>query len=221
MCEQNLDLYQSMKLQVGSTKSCLLWCEESFVQATLTFMLLVIIHKVIQEFDVSILLSVTYLPSSGPPSPFSTNISELSLVFITLRWHFFCNILEIFIIQLPEFSSCKRDWDWSWLTIYLSIGKCPVAWLRLQCPQAEIHRRHNKSAYSKGGFLVILAPLTSRWGYTLVHIMEYINVMPVVTVLSSGCSSYYQVSLSLLSIKGGADQGFRRLARASGISLRK
>merc|ERR1719430_1860821 len=51
--------------------------------------------------------------------------------------------------------------------------------------------------------------------------MEYINVMPVVTVLSSGCSSYYQVSLSLLSIKGGADQGFSRLARASGISLEK
>ena len=52
-------------------------------------------------------------------------------------------------------------------------------------------------------------------GYTLVH-MEYINVvMLVVTVLSSGCSSY-QVSLSLLSIDGGADQGFRRLARASG-----
>ena len=59
--------------------------------------------------------------------------------------------------------------------------------------------------------MVILAPLASRWGYTLVH-MEYINVMLVVTVLSSGCSSY-QVSLSLLSIDG---QGFRRLARASG-----
>ena len=40
--------------------------------------------------------------------------------------------------------NCPRYWHWSWLTIYLSIGKCP-AWLRR--PQAaEIHRRHNKSA---------------------------------------------------------------------------
>ena len=54
--------------------------------------------------------------------------------------------------------------------------------------------------------MVILAPLASRWGYTLVH-MEYINVMLVVTkqwlLKLSNC-----VSLSLLSMVG--------LIRASG-----
>ena len=56
--------------------------------------------------------------------------------------------------------------------------------------------------------MVILAPLASRWGYTLVH-MEYINVMLVVNSTKqwllklSNC-----VSLSLLSMVG--------LIRASG-----
>jgi len=66
----------------------------------------------------------------------------------------------------------------------------------------------------------MLAPLnTSRRGYTLVH-MDYINVMPVVSFNSTKQCPAKLSSVTITAVYGGADQGFRRLARASG-SLEK
>ena len=62
----------------------------------------------------------------------------------------------------------------------------------------------------------MLAPLnTSRRGYTLVH-MDYINVMPVVSFNSTKQCPAKLSSVTITAVYGGADQGFRRLARASG-----